>query len=105
VIDAVGLEATWWLALRAVRAGGRIEAVGLGSASGTIDHFAVIGKEATITGSFAWTDEDFAEAAALIEAGGIATDDWFTTMPLADGQRAFEELVDTTDRFKVVLTP
>src|SRR6185503_17587078 len=34
VIDAVGIEPTWALALRAVRAAGRIEAVGLGSASG-----------------------------------------------------------------------
>jgi 2-desacetyl-2-hydroxyethyl bacteriochlorophyllide A dehydrogenase len=105
VIDAVGVEPTWALALRAVRAGGRIEAVGLGSASGSIDHFAVIGKEATITGSFAWTDEDFANALALIEAGANDTTGWFSTMPLADGQRAFEQLVDTTDRFKVVLTP
>jgi len=105
VIDAVGVEATWALALRAVRPGGRIEAVGLGSASGSIDHFAVIGKEATITGSFAWTEADFANALALIEAGAIDTDGWFTSVPLADGQRAFEELVDTADRFKVVLVP
>jgi len=58
-----------------------------------------------VTGSFAWTDEDFARALALIEAGAIDTSGWFTLMPLAEGQRAFEELVDTTDRFKVVLTP
>jgi len=65
----------------------------------------VIGKEATITGSFAWTEADFANALALIEAGAIDTDGWFTSVPLADGQRAFEELVDTADRFKVVLVP
>jgi 2-desacetyl-2-hydroxyethyl bacteriochlorophyllide A dehydrogenase len=105
VIDAVGVEATWALALRAVRPGGRIEAVGLGAGAGTVEYFAVIGKEATITGSFAWTDEDFARALELIEAGEIETAGWFTRASLADGQRAFEELVDTTDRFKVVLTP
>jgi L-iditol 2-dehydrogenase len=105
VIDAVGVEATWALALRGVRPGGRIEAVGLGSASGSIDHFTVIGKEATITGSFAWTDEDFATALALIEAAAVDTTGWFTSMSLAEGQRAFEELVDTTERFKVVLVP
>jgi D-arabinose 1-dehydrogenase-like Zn-dependent alcohol dehydrogenase len=65
----------------------------------------VIGKEATITGSFAWTDEDFAHALALIEARAIDTTGWFATMSFADGQRAFEQLVDATDRFKVVLTP
>ncbi|HZD80311.1 MAG TPA: alcohol dehydrogenase catalytic domain-containing protein [Actinomycetota bacterium] len=105
VIDAAGLEATWALGLRVVRPGGRIEAVGLGSPGGRIDFFAVAGKEITITGSFAWTDEDFSRALDAIEGGLIDTGGWFTTMPLAEGQRAFEELVDTTDRFKVVLVP
>jgi 2-desacetyl-2-hydroxyethyl bacteriochlorophyllide A dehydrogenase len=105
VVDAVGVEATWALALRAVRPGGRIEAVGLGAAAGTLDYFAVIGKEATITGSFAWTDEDFARAVELIERGAVDTTGWFTHASFADGQRAFEELVDTTERFKVVLSP
>jgi 2-desacetyl-2-hydroxyethyl bacteriochlorophyllide A dehydrogenase len=105
VIDAVGVQATWALALRALRPGGRIEAVGLGAGAGTVDYFAVIGKEATITGSFAWTDEDFRRALELVEAGAIETAGWFTRATFADGQRAFEELVDTTQRFKVVLAP
>jgi 2-desacetyl-2-hydroxyethyl bacteriochlorophyllide A dehydrogenase len=104
-IDAVGLEATWALALRAIRPGGRVEIVGLGAGAVTLDSFAVIGKEATITGSFAWTDEDFVRALALVEAGAIDTTGWFTDAAFADGQRAFEELVDTTERFKVVLVP
>jgi 2-desacetyl-2-hydroxyethyl bacteriochlorophyllide A dehydrogenase len=105
VIDAAGFEATWALGLRAVRPGGRIEAVGLGAPAGRVDFFAVAGKEVTITGSFAWIEEDFTRAVGLIERGAIDTTGWFTTAPLADGQRAFEELVDTTDRFKVVLVP
>ena len=105
VIDAAGFEATWALGLRVVRPGGRVEAVGLGMPAGTVDFFAIAGKEIQVTGSFAWTDEDFARALALIEAGAIDTSGWFTSVPLAEGQRAFEELVDTTDRFKVVLTP
>jgi 2-desacetyl-2-hydroxyethyl bacteriochlorophyllide A dehydrogenase len=105
VIDAVGLEATWALALRAVRSAGRIEAVGLGAGSGTIDFFSVIGKEATITGSFAWVDDDFLTALGMIESGAIETDGWFTRASLAEGQRAFEDLVDGTERFKVVLRP
>lgn len=105
VIDAAGFEATWALALRAVRPGGRVEAVGLGMPGGHVDFFAIAGKEIQVTGSFAWTDEDFARALGLIEAGAIDTAGWFTHAPLAEGQRAFEELVDTTDRFKVVLTP
>ncbi|MGZ4150212.1 MAG: zinc-dependent alcohol dehydrogenase [Actinomycetota bacterium] len=105
VIDAAGFEATWALALRVVRPGGRVEAVGLGTPGARVDFFAIAGKEIQVTGSFAWTDEDFARALTLIEAGAIDTAGWFTHAPLAEGQRAFEELVDTTDRFKVVLFP
>ncbi len=105
VIDAAGFESTWALALQAVRAGGRIEAVGLGASKGTVDFFAIAGKEVQITGSFAWTGADFGRAVQLIEAGRIDPEGWFTHMPLAEGQRAFEELVDGTDRFKVVLEP
>jgi L-iditol 2-dehydrogenase len=105
VIDAAGFEATWALALRAVRPGGRVEAVGLGMPAGKVDFFAIAGKEIQVTGSFAWSDDDFERALGLIEGGTIDTSGWFTRMPLAEGQRAFEELVDTTDRFKVVLTP
>lgn len=105
VVDAVGFEATWALGLRAVRPGGRFEAVGLGSAGARIDFFAVAGKEIQVTGSFAWTEDDFDRAIELVSADAIDTTGWLTTMPLAEGQRAFEELVDTTERFKVVLVP
>ena len=67
VIDAAGYEATWAMGLRAVRSGGRIDEVGLGSGSGTVDFFAVLGKEATITGSYAWGDADFARAVELLD--------------------------------------
>jgi L-iditol 2-dehydrogenase len=105
VIDAVGVEETWRLALRAVRPGGRVEVIGLGAPSGDVDYFGVIGKEASITGSFAWTDDEFAAAIALIEAGKIHTAGWFTWSTFGEGQRAFEDLVDTTERFKVILRP
>ena len=104
VIDAAGFEATWALGLRAVRTGGRIHEVGLGSGSGTVDFFAVLGKEATITGSYAWSDVDFESAAELIRDGAIDASGWITTMPLVEGQRAFQELVGGAGHFKVVLT-
>jgi len=105
VIDAVGTAETWRVALDAVRPGGRIEAVGLGAPAGEVDFYEVIGKEATITGSFGWVDADFTRALSLIQNGTIDTTGWFTWANFADGQRAFEELVDGTDRFKVVLAP
>jgi 2-desacetyl-2-hydroxyethyl bacteriochlorophyllide A dehydrogenase len=104
VIDAAGYESTWAIGLRAVRTGGRIEEVGLGAGAGTVDFFAVLGKEVTITGSFAWGDSDFASAVELLKDGALDASGWITTMPLADGQRAFQELVDGAGLFKVVLT-
>jgi threonine dehydrogenase-like Zn-dependent dehydrogenase len=104
-IDAVGVADTWAFALRAVRPGGRIETVGLGAPAGAVDYYSVIGKEATITGSFAWVDDDFARAFSLIHDGALDTAGWFTRASFADGQRVFEELVDGIDRFKVVLAP
>jgi L-iditol 2-dehydrogenase len=104
VIDAAGFEATWALGLRAVRSGGRIYQVGLGAASGSVDYLAVLGKEATITGSYAWTDDDFTRALELLGSGALDPAGWITRMPLQDGQRAFEELTGgDPGRFKVVL--
>lgn len=104
VIDAAGFEATWALGLRAVRTGGRIYQVGLGAASGSLDYFAVLGKEATITGSYAWTEDDFTRALELLVAGELDATGWITRMPLHDGQRAFEELTGgESGRFKIVL--
>jgi 2-desacetyl-2-hydroxyethyl bacteriochlorophyllide A dehydrogenase len=105
VVDAVGIEASWDLGIRAVRPGGRIEVVGLGTAGGKIDQFRMIGKEATITGSFGWVDSEFSTAVGMIEDGAIETAGWFTWSTFAEGQQAFEELVVTTERFKTVLRP
>ena len=104
VIDAAGFEATWALGLRSVRTGGRIVEVGLGAPAGRLDYVAVLGKEVTLTGSYAWTDDDFARALELVTAGEVDATGWTTRMPLADGQRAFEELAGGRGgHFKVVL--
>ncbi len=105
VVDAAGFEDTWALALKAVRPGGRIETVGLGAPGGSVDFHAIVGKEVTIAGSYGWTDADFARALELIQGDTLHPRGWFTRMRLADGQQAFERLVDDADLFKVVLEP
>jgi L-iditol 2-dehydrogenase len=106
VIDAAGFEETWSLGVKAVRPGGRIVEVGLGAPSGSLDYFAVLGKEATITGSYAWSETDFARSLDLLSRGELDPTDWITTMKLDEGQRAFEELTTTgSDFFKIVLVP
>ena len=52
-----------------------------------------------------WTDEDFGRALALLAEGRLDADGWISHMPLAQGQRAFEELEDGAGRFKIVLDP
>jgi len=103
VIDAAGYEATWALGLQAVRPGGRIFEIGLGSPRGAIDFVAVVGKEVSITGSFAWTDADFARALELLGDGALDAAGWLTRVPLEDGQAAFEGLADRGQPFKVLL--
>jgi len=103
VIDAAGYEATWALGLQAIRPGGRIFEIGLGAPRGTVDYFAVLGKEATITGSYAWGDHDFQRALELLADGAVVTDGWLTRVPLADGEAAFEGLADRGEPFKVLL--
>jgi len=104
VIDAVGVEATWRTALDAVRPGGTVVEVGLGAPAGSLDYFRVLNKEATIRGSYGWRDAEFDEALAWLSAGTVDVGGWISRTPLAEGQRAFEELVDGDgSRFKVVL--
>jgi 2-desacetyl-2-hydroxyethyl bacteriochlorophyllide A dehydrogenase len=105
VIDAAGFEATWALGVKTAKVGGRIAQVGLGAASGSLDYFAVLGKEVTITGSYAWTEADFDRSLELITDDALDPTGWITTMSLNDGQQAFEQLVDGAGLFKVVFEP
>ena len=54
--------------------------------------------------SCAWRNADFESAMDLMQDEKLDASSWITTMPLADGQRAFRELIDGAGRFKVVLT-
>ena len=105
VIDAAGYPATWALGVEAARPGGRIVEVGLGAPRGELDYFSVLGKELTITGSYAWGETDFARSLRLVAEERIDLSGWTSAMPLADGERAFERLVGEDPPFKVVLTP
>lgn len=105
VLDAAGFPTTWALALECVRFGGRIEAIGLGKPEGPISYHAVVSKGVTIAGSYACVDADFDAALELLASGAVDVAAWITRMPLAEGQAAFEALVDRADLVKVVLTP
>jgi L-iditol 2-dehydrogenase len=105
VIDAVGLPATWALAIAAVRYGGRIEAIGLGAPEGPVSYHALVTKGVTLAGAYACVPADFERSLALLADGGVDVGSWITTVPLGEGQRGFETLVDDDRYTKVVLTP
>jgi L-iditol 2-dehydrogenase len=105
VIDAAGFAPTWSLAIQLVRPGGHIEVIGLGAAEGPASYQAIVAKGLTLVGSYACVQRDFVRALRLLSSGDVDVEGWTVTMPLADGQLAFEALVDDERFTKVVLTP
>lgn len=66
VIDAVGVAASVAAAFAGSRLGARICLVGMGAQQMTVDAFRLSTDERSLLGSFAYSDDDFREAARLI---------------------------------------
>ena len=106
VIDAVGTTPVRTQAIRAVVPGGQVVFIGLHDEESLMPANYMIRQEITVTGSFAYTDEDFARAMDLLVRGVVQPGvDWLQERPLSDGPSAFAELVDGKARAtKIVLT-
>lgn len=105
VVDAAGFEATWRAGLAAVRAGGTVVMLGLGSAEAAFPMAQLVRRAIHLRGQFAYSRADFAQALDVLAHGDLALD-WLTTAPLAEGAQAFANLVDRpADYAKVLLTP
>ena len=105
VIDAAGFPATWALALQTARPGGHVDVIGLGAVEGPASYHAIVAKGLTIVGSYACVESDFTRSIQLLRSGDVDVEGWTVTMPLSEGQSAFEALVDDGRFTKVVLTP
>jgi 2-desacetyl-2-hydroxyethyl bacteriochlorophyllide A dehydrogenase len=105
VIDAAGFPATWALALDVVRYGGRVDVIGLGAPEGPVSYHTIVAKALTVAGAYACVEADFDRALDLLASEEVDVADWITTMPLTEGQSAFEALVDEGRDTKVVLLP
>ncbi|MEO1468777.1 MAG: zinc-binding dehydrogenase, partial [Pseudomonadota bacterium] len=92
VIDGVGIEATRAAASAAVRPGGAILHVGLGSGTGGLDIRRMTLQEITFTGTYTYTPADFRQTAAAIFDGSLGPLDWPEARPLADGAAAFDAI-------------
>lgn len=106
VIDAVGATPVRAQAIRAVMPGGRVVLIGLHDEESVLPTNYIIRQEITVTGSFAYIDEDFAKAIELLIRGVVQPSaDWLEERTLSDGPAAFEELVNGKARTaKIVLT-
>lgn len=106
VIDAVGTTPVRTQAIRAVVPGGRVVLIGLHDEESVLPANYMIRQEITVTGSFAYTDADFAQAIDLLAQGVVQPSaDWLEERPLSDGPAAFAELVDGNAKTaKIVLT-
>lgn len=106
VIDAHGSQTVREASVKTVKKGGEVLLLGLHEVQTTLDFTAIVRNEIRLQGSFAYNAKDFAEALRLIEEGEIDLSEWTQTLPLEQGQAAFDRL--TTDpgaTMKIVLTP
>ncbi len=92
VVDGVGVEPTRAAGSRAVRPGGVIVHIGLGSAAGGLDVRRMTLQEITFIGTYTYTAADFRETAQAIFDGRLGALDWAEIRPLAEGARAFGDI-------------
>ncbi len=92
VVDGVGIEATRAAASAAVRPGGVIVHIGLGSAAGGLDIRRMTLQEITFIGAYTYAAADFRETAAAMFDGRLGALDWPALRPLSEGARAFADL-------------
>ena len=106
VIDGVGIEATRAFASAAVKPGGVIMHIGLGSASGGLDIRRMTLQEVTFIGTYAYSAQDFQDTALAIFDGRLGALDWPEIRPLSEGARAFAEMkAGLAAAPKLILTP
>lgn len=92
VIDGVGFAATRAAACAAVRPGGVIVHIGLGSAQGGLDIRRITLQEIAFIGTYTYTKADFVETARAIFDGRLGALEWPEIRPLAEGARAFADI-------------
>lgn len=103
-VDCSGAAPAISGAIDAVRRGGRVVLVGLGSPV-KVDAAAAILDEVEVIGSAGYSRSDFAGAVDLLAEGTIPSDALITRIaPVADAQSVFAELADpATSHVKVLL--
>ena len=91
VIDAVGSAATRAASVEHQRPGGMAIWLGLADSEPGFDASALVRSEKRVLGSFAYSDEEFAQATTMIREWDLA---WAAGYPLAEGAEVFTELMN-----------
>jgi threonine dehydrogenase-like Zn-dependent dehydrogenase len=91
VIDAVGSAATRTASVAHQRPGGTAIWLGLADADPGFDANALVRSEKRVLGSFAYRDEEFAQAMTLIREWDLT---WAEAYPLAEGAEIFTGLMN-----------
>jgi len=91
VIDAVGSAATRAASVGHQRPGGTAIWLGLADSEPGFDASALVRSEKRVLGSFAYRDEEFAQATTMIREWDLA---WAAGYPLAEGADVFTELMN-----------
>lgn len=106
VIDAVGFAATRATASALAEPGGVIAHVGLGDSADGLDIRRMTLQEISFIGTYTYTAEDFRDTARAIFDGRLGPLNWFETRPLAEGNRAFQDLrTGSVAAPKIILDP
>lgn len=105
-VDAVGTGGTRSQCVAATRNAGTLILSGLHEETSPMPAAAIIRKELTVRGSFAYGVADFALGLEQLDAGHYVLDPWITEAPLSEGGNWFHRLVHRPGNVsKVLLAP
>lgn len=106
VFDAVGGARTRAAAVQAVRPGGVLVHIGLQDNDGAMDVRKLTLSEITFIGTYTYTTLDLRACVNKLHSGALGSLDWVEERPLADGARAFDDLLKGLSAApKIVLHP
>ncbi len=104
-VDAVGSSLTRNTAVAMLAKGGTALLLGLDEGPTTFDFFDLIRREIRLQTSYAYTEQNYTEALNFVLQKKVDFSRWTETVPLAEGQSAFERLISSPgDRIKIALT-
>jgi 2-desacetyl-2-hydroxyethyl bacteriochlorophyllide A dehydrogenase len=102
-VDAVGMAITRQQCVNAVRPGGKVIFTGLHEADSILPINTAIRNEIQMTGSFAYSPQDFEIALQWIQEGFVNLLPWVEQAPLQDGGKCFEKLLNGPGKVAKIL--